>query len=81
MGRSPSVATLQEKETQVNHVEDGNQCGAGRKEEDRKLLLWIGAFRAVTSCGLVNSRRIETSAAIYHLTKSKTTREIGISMV
>jgi hypothetical protein len=39
IGRSPSVATLQEEETQVNHVEDGNQCKAGRKEEDRKVLL------------------------------------------
>jgi hypothetical protein len=39
MGRSPSVATLQEEKTQVNHAEDGNQCGAVRKEEDRKVLL------------------------------------------
>ena len=39
MGRSLSVATLQEKGTQVNRVEDGSQCGACRKEGDRKVLL------------------------------------------
>jgi len=37
--RSSTVATLREAETQVSHVEGGNQCGAGRKEVDRKVLL------------------------------------------